>query len=60
VAAVDKQRVVKAHQSAVEGAYVEKLIFNKRQSNFIRVSEQLKPYLISKYRMIVTFIERDE
>jgi hypothetical protein len=55
-----EQRVAKSQQSAIEGANVEKLIFNKRQSNFIRVREQLKPYLISKYGMIGTFIEKDD
>ena len=57
---VSEQRSARIEMSTIEGAAIEKLIFNKRRSNFIRVREQLKPYLIAKYGMIGTFIERDD
>ena len=57
---VSEQRTVKSELSSIEGAAIEKLILSKRKSNFIRVREQLKPYLMAKYGMIGTFIERDE
>ena len=46
---VSEQRTVKSELSSIEGAAIEKLILSKRKSNFIRVREQLKPYLIAKW-----------